>query len=83
MYVDFHFNKIPLKEKSQLIKRIYKMLENDEVTTTNYQYFHMYSSINSLNFLCDIIWVPSQLNDIDTVELNFQQNPFKGKKSID
>ena len=30
-YVDFHFNKIPLKEKSQLIKRIYKMLENDEV----------------------------------------------------
>ncbi|CAB5499546.1 hypothetical protein AZO1586R_946 [Bathymodiolus azoricus thioautotrophic gill symbiont] len=30
-YVDFHFNKIPLKKKSQLIKRIYKMLENDEV----------------------------------------------------
>ncbi len=30
-YVDFHFNKIPLKKKSQLIKRIYKMFENDEV----------------------------------------------------
>ena len=30
-YVGFHFNKIPLKEKSRLIKRIYKMLENDEV----------------------------------------------------
>ena len=30
-YVDFHFNKIPLKEKSQLIKRIYKMLESDKV----------------------------------------------------
>ncbi|RUA05804.1 MAG: hypothetical protein DSY43_03685, partial [Gammaproteobacteria bacterium] len=28
-YMDFHFNKIPLKEKSRLIKRIYKMLEGD------------------------------------------------------
>ncbi|WXU00505.1 MAG: hypothetical protein Ctma_1228 [Catillopecten margaritatus gill symbiont] len=28
-YMNFHFNKIPLKEKSRLIKRIYKMLEGD------------------------------------------------------
>ncbi len=30
-YVNFHFNKIPLEKKSRLIKRIYKMLENDEM----------------------------------------------------
>jgi hypothetical protein len=29
-YVDFHFNKIALKEKSKLIKRIYKLLEQDD-----------------------------------------------------
>jgi hypothetical protein len=29
-YVDFHFSKIPLEEKSKLIKRIYKMLEGDD-----------------------------------------------------
>ncbi|AYQ57758.1 hypothetical protein MS2017_2105 [Bathymodiolus thermophilus thioautotrophic gill symbiont] len=29
-YIDFHFNKIALKEKSQLIKRIYKLLEQDD-----------------------------------------------------
>ena len=28
-YVNFHFNKIALKEKSKLIKRIYKLLEQD------------------------------------------------------
>lgn len=32
-YVDFHFNKIPLQEKTRLIKRIYKTLESDEVVT--------------------------------------------------
>ncbi|SMM99873.1 hypothetical protein SPONL_943 [uncultured Candidatus Thioglobus sp.] len=29
-YVDFHFNKINLREKSRLIKRIYQMLEHDD-----------------------------------------------------
>lgn len=29
-YVDFHFNKINLREKSKLIKRIYQMLEHDD-----------------------------------------------------
>jgi len=28
-YMDFHFNKIPLKEKSRLIKRLYKVMEKD------------------------------------------------------
>ncbi|SMM99549.1 hypothetical protein SPONN_665 [uncultured Candidatus Thioglobus sp.] len=29
-YVNFHFNKINLREKSKLIKRIYQMLEHDD-----------------------------------------------------
>lgn len=29
-YVNFHFNKINLREKSRLIKRIYQMLEHDD-----------------------------------------------------
>lgn len=28
-YMNFHFNKIPLKEKSRLIKRLYKAMEKD------------------------------------------------------
>ncbi|SFV86802.1 hypothetical protein MNB_SUP05-SYMBIONT-4-199 [hydrothermal vent metagenome] len=30
-YMDFNFNKIPLKEKSRLIKRFYKVMEEDTV----------------------------------------------------
>jgi hypothetical protein len=29
-YMDFHFNKIPLEEKSRLIKRLYKVMEGDK-----------------------------------------------------
>ncbi len=40
------------------------------ITKTFIFFTYTYSSINSLNFLCDIICVPSQLNDIEIVELN-------------
>ncbi|KAA0446044.1 MAG: hypothetical protein FXV79_00185 [Candidatus Thioglobus sp.] len=40
-YMDFHFNKIPLSEKSRLIKRIYKMMEADpafDLLSTEWQH---------------------------------------------
>lgn len=72
-YVDFHFNKILLKEKSQLIKRIYKMLENDKVfdlLSKNWQQSlrNRNQSMQKLTNIDDLRFILENLNKLRHLE---------------
>lgn len=72
-YVGFHFNKIPLKEKSQLIKRIYKAIESDKVfdlLSKNWQQSlrernQSMQELTNINDLCFILENLSKLRHLE------------------